>query len=225
MNERHLLEVIACSVEDAIEAEAGGAGRIELVRELERGGMTPDLSLVREVLRAVSIPVRVMVRESESHEVSDDAIKSRLLEAARILGSLPIDGLVLGFLRGGRLDLEFTGEMLACAPRLKVTFHRAFEDAEDPFRTINDLKTMTQVDRILTGGGAERLRDLSRWARPEIEILAGSGVDGPAIGRLLQAGVREFHVGRAAREPAEVHGRVTRERVAELRNWIYRPIN
>lgn len=215
-----MLEVIACSVEDAVEAEAGGAGRIELVRELERGGMTPNLALVREVLRAVSIPVRVMARESESHEVSDDVIKSRLLEAARALGALPIDGLVLGFLRGGRVDLAFTAEVLACAPRLKATFHRAFEAAEDPLRAIDDLKTLPQVDRILTGGDAERLRNLARRARPGIEILVGGGVDGPAIGRLREAGICEFHVGRAAREPAEVHGRVTRKRVAELRNWL-----
>ena len=215
-----MLEVIACSVDDAVEAEGGGAGRIELVRELERGGMTPDLALVRDVLRAVSIPVRVMVRETESHEISGDAIKSRLLESAREFGELPLDGLVLGFVRSGRVDLALTGELLACAPRLKVTFHRAFEDAEDPLRAIGDLKTLPQVDRILTGGEAERLRDLAQWARPEIEILPGGGIDGPGIGRLREAGLREFHVGRAAREPAEVYGRVTRERVAELRKWI-----
>jgi len=217
-----VIEVIACSVEDAVEAEAGGAGRIEFVRDLERGGMTPDPTLVREVLRSVAIPVRVMVRETESHEVSSDAIRGRLLEAARALGELPVDGLVLGFLQSGRVDLEFTGKVLTCASQRKATFHRAFEETEDPFRAIDDLKTLPQINRILTGGDVERLRDLARRARPQIEILPGGGIDGPAIGRLRQAGLREFHVGRAAREPAEVHGRVTRERVADLRNWLSR---
>ena len=62
-----LLEIIAETVEDAREAEQGGAGRIELVRDLDRGGLTPP-PLIEAVLKAVRIPVRVMVRESESFE-------------------------------------------------------------------------------------------------------------------------------------------------------------
>ena len=41
-----LLEVIACSVADAVEAEKGGASRLEIVRDLGRGGLTPPLELV-----------------------------------------------------------------------------------------------------------------------------------------------------------------------------------
>ncbi len=45
-----LLEVIACSTEDAIESESGGANRVELVRALGKGGFTPDLMIVRAIV-------------------------------------------------------------------------------------------------------------------------------------------------------------------------------
>jgi copper homeostasis protein CutC len=60
------LEVIVTTVDEAIEAEAGGADRLELVRALDVGGLTPEISIARGVLAAVRIPVRVMVRE-EAH--------------------------------------------------------------------------------------------------------------------------------------------------------------
>ena len=68
---RSVLEVIVCSVADAIEAEQGGAKRLEIIRDFARGGMTPDLEFVRQVMNAVSLPVRVMLRESEDYRVTD----------------------------------------------------------------------------------------------------------------------------------------------------------
>ena len=38
-----LLEVIATSLDDALAAEDGGAGRLEIVHDLERGGLTPPV--------------------------------------------------------------------------------------------------------------------------------------------------------------------------------------
>ena len=65
------LEVICTSVADARAAEDGGASRLELVASLNRGGMTPPLELVEAVLAEVKVPVRVMVRATESHEIGD----------------------------------------------------------------------------------------------------------------------------------------------------------
>ena len=59
---RIVLEVIVESVADAREAARGGADRLEVVRALELGGLTPPLTLVREIAEAVSLPLRVMVR-------------------------------------------------------------------------------------------------------------------------------------------------------------------
>ncbi|MGH9903326.1 MAG: copper homeostasis protein CutC, partial [Pyrinomonadaceae bacterium] len=147
------LEVIACSVADAVEAERGGAGRLEIIRSFERGGLTPPFELVRDILAAVRIPVRVMLRESESYAAADEAETERLCAAARKLAALRVDGLVLGFLRGGEIDVGLTERILSCAPDLKATFHHAFEEADDQFQAIRTLKRHRQIDRILTAGG------------------------------------------------------------------------
>ncbi len=69
MKNKIILEVIACTVEDAIEAERGGANRLEIVSRLETGGLTPAPDLVRKIKANVSLPLRVMLRESEGYTV------------------------------------------------------------------------------------------------------------------------------------------------------------
>jgi len=219
-----VLEVIVCSVADAVAAETGGAHRLEVVSHFEAGGLTPAPGLVRELRAAVRLPLRVMVRESEGFAITERAERARLCAAARDFAALGVDGLVLGFLRGGGIDAGLLARVLACAPRTRATFHRAFEAARDPLATIARLKAYPQIDRILTGPGEgdwpERCARLARYAaaaRPEIEILAGGGLDAAAIGELRAgAGLREFHVGRGARAGGRVEGEVEAARVRQL---------
>src|SRR6476619_5144274 len=121
-----LLEVIACSVADAIEAEKGGAGRLEIVRDLGRGGLTPLLELIVEIKQAVTLPLRVMLRESGSYETSSANEIDRLCAAVVEFASVGVDGFVLGFLKDGQVDVERTQRVLACAPQVRATFHHAF---------------------------------------------------------------------------------------------------
>ena len=218
-----LIEVIASSVADAIEAQQGGAGRLEIVSDLARGGMTPPVELVEQIVGAVSIPVRVMLRESDGYEVKTDAENDRLHNTARRFSTLGIDGLVLGFLKSGHIDLELTQKLLACAPAARVTFHHAFEEL-DSMVAIPQLKEFGQVDRILTYGGKgswpTRLENLVRYqqqAGSEIQILVGGGLDQGKIADIAsKTSIREFHVGRAARVNGALDGPVTAARVKAL---------
>ncbi|HZS07452.1 MAG TPA: copper homeostasis protein CutC [Blastocatellia bacterium] len=223
---RPLLEVIACSVADAIAAEAGGADRLEIISHFEVGGLTPPLELVREITAAVRIPVRVMLRESENFQVDDDAERRRLWELAAEMDALRTDGIVCGFLRDGGIDHGLLARVLACAPHTKATFHRAFEELRDPIAAISQLKKYPQADRILTSGGSGNLRQkvdcLDRCARaagPEITILAGGGMTDDFIRELREkTSIREFHVGTFVRVPAAASGAVSAERVRDLIN-------
>jgi copper homeostasis protein len=220
---RLLLEVIVCSVDDALAAAEGGAGRLEIVRDLQLGGLTPDLATVRDIVSAVRIPVRAMVRETQVFEVTDAAQVERLFDAAAAFADAGVEGLVLGFLRNGMPDLNLTSSVIAAAS-LPATFHRAFDEVLDPFVALDSLKTCVGVDRVLTsaGGGSwsDRAKLLARYATraaPEIAVLPGGEVDESALRELVRVdGVAEAHAGRAARRPPTHGGRVDAERVRAL---------
>ena len=219
-----VLEVIVCSVADAIEAEQGGAKRLEIIRDFARGGMTPDPEFVREVMNAVSVPVRVMLRESEDYCVTNEREIKQLCACARELAALEVDGLVLGFVREGEIDVDLSQRVLSCAPGLNATFHHAFEETGNAVEAIEKLKTLGQIDRILTAGGRgdwprkiERLGSYQRTANPEIKILAGGGLDIQLLKQIRSnTGVSEFHVGRTARLQSQIDGPVHSELVREL---------
>lgn len=219
-----LLEVIVCSVDDADQAQQGGAHRLEVVTDLPSGGLTPPWELVQQIKRTVDLPLRVMLRESTGFAVSGENEITRLCVAAERFATLEVDGFVLGFLKAAAVDLELTQRVLACAPHVPATFHHAFEDAEDKSRALREIKQLPQIDRVLSHGGTDelnlriqRLAQYDKAAAPELTIIAGGGIDGDAIikiGRETQ--IREFHVGRAARAQFQVGGDVQSALVATL---------
>ena len=224
-----LLEVIACSVHDAIEAQRGGAGRLELVRELGRGGLTPPLDLVEEVMGRVTIPVRVMIREADGYAAGTAADIDRLARLAERAASLGADGVVVGFLRGDQIDVAAMSEVLAASNTIRATFHRAFDDLPNPIEALRELRRWPVIDRVLSSGGpgtwhdrAARLRLWSTVAAPSIGLLPGGGIDADAVAILADEGLAEAHTGRAAREPRTADGTVSAQRVAELLGAAHR---
>jgi copper homeostasis protein len=223
-----ILEVIVTTVEEAREAEAGGADRLELVRALPCGGLTPDLCLVRDVAGAVSIPVRAMIRENASMAMGDSAEMQALRGRATAVARLPVDGLVAGFIRDGEIDVEAMRQLLEAVPGIRVTCHRAFDEVENPLRAIAHLKGIGQVDLILTDGGQgnwpERKRRLLEWQRaasPEITIMVAAGLCTSFIEDLhQQAQPFQFHVGRAARVGHQASNPVDRGQVAFVKSLI-----
>jgi copper homeostasis protein len=224
----HTLEVIATSADDAVAAEEGGADRLELVTDLARGGMTPSLDVVDRVLAAVKVPVRVMLRESEAHEVSDPATRRRLVALARELGARPIGGVVCGFLRAGAIDVLLTAAVADACEGRPLTFHRAIEDCVDPPHALIALKDVPSVDRVLASGGdgpwEQRAARLTEWAarlQPAIRVIVGGGVTQailPSIAQLVA--ISDVHVGRAARRDGSVDGPVEANKVAALREAL-----
>jgi len=221
------LEVIVTSAAEARIAAAGGADRLELVRALEMGGLTPDLDTVRAVSESVSIPVRVMLRGNSSMAMASPAELARLQTAAAQFQKFPIDGLVMGWVSGSSdVDIASLEAVLAKSGNCKVTFHRAFEHLADPIKGLEVLKRFRQIDRILTCGGtgswAERKSRLRAWseaAAPEIGILVGGGLSAMEVAELMgEAEFPEVHVGRAARIPQENDGALNAGKIAALKN-------
>lgn len=60
MKEKVLFEVCCGCFEDAVQAEKGGADRIELNSALFLGGLTPSIGTVQAVKNTLKIPVMCM---------------------------------------------------------------------------------------------------------------------------------------------------------------------
>jgi copper homeostasis protein len=183
--------VIVTSVEDAVEAARGGAHRLEVVRDLDRGGLTPPIDLVRRIQRDVDLPLRVMVRESDGFACRSDGERRRLADAATALDGLGVDGLVVGWTRDDEIDEDTLACVLDAAPSSRATFHHAFDALPDPEAALRALARHPRIDRVLTrglgtearsakvagaGGLASRCATLTRyagWAAPRVIVLPG----------------------------------------------------
>jgi copper homeostasis protein len=220
-----LIEVIVQTVSDARQAARGGADRLEVVRSIRDGGLTPPLSLVRAIKQETSLPLRVMVRENAGYAMNPDELP-RLRAAAADFEGLGVDGIVIGFAKDGKHLLDDVRRVLEFAPSVRATFHRAFDQLHDPVAAIDEIARIASIDRILTDGGggdaASRCRRLSEYqerAANRLEILGGGGVDEEIFSYLAKTGcVREIHVGRLARDGDDPEGAVSADRVRRLRD-------
>ncbi|MEE6486325.1 hypothetical protein FKM82_014573 [Ascaphus truei] len=147
-----LMEVCVDSVESAVNAERGGAGRIELCANLLEGGTTPTIGVLQVVKQYVQIPVYVMIRPRGGDFLYSDReveVMKADIRLAKIHGA---DGLVFGALtEDGRIDTELCMELLAVSRPLAVTFHRAFDMVYDPAVAMETLISLG-FERVLTSG-------------------------------------------------------------------------
>lgn len=220
-----LIEVIVQTIADARAADDGGADRLEVVRAIDVGGLTPELAVVEAIAAATSLPLRVMLRGNGGFETSETEIE-RLRAAAWDFTKLGVDGLVAGFAKNGELLLREFAAVIEAAPGVPITFHRAFDSLADPLAAIDALAANPRIDHILTSGGdgpieerCARLREFTARSGSHITIIAGGGVD-LELFRLLveQRAVREIHVGRLARDGGSAEGPVSAGSVRRLRD-------
>ncbi|KAK9963927.1 hypothetical protein ABG768_005146 [Culter alburnus] len=152
MSDGLLMEVCVDSVESAINAERGGAGRIELCCNLLEGGTTPSTGLLQVVKENVRIPVYVMIRPRGGDFLYSDWEVEVMKRDIEQMKSHRADGLVFGALtEDGRVDTELCMELLAASRPLPVTFHRAFDMVHDPVVALEALVSLG-FERILTSG-------------------------------------------------------------------------
>ena len=149
------LEICLDSVESAMNAERGGADRVELCAGLPEGGTTPSAGMIAAVRKQISIGLQVMVRPRGGdfcYSAEEFGIMQRDVLIAKQLGA---GGVVFGVLDlEGNLDKPRMRQLIELARPLKITCHRAFDMAFDFERALNDLIELG-VDRVLYLGRPE----------------------------------------------------------------------
>ena len=198
----YLIDACVNSVESAVEAQKGGALRVELCDNLMEGGTTPSAGSMRLAREKLEIGLNVIIRPRGGDFCYSDLEYDIMVQDIKAAKEAGADGVVIGILAiDGTVDLERSDYLIQLARPMSVTFHRAFDMTADPFMALADLKRLG-VNRILTSGqrpsameGRELLKELVQAAGSDIIIMPGVDIDASNIRQLARhTGAREFHV-------------------------------
>jgi len=195
------LEVIGFTIESCMIAQAAGAHRIELCDNPFEGGTTASYGFIKTARENLSIELYPIIRPRGGDflysEIEFEVMKADI-ENCKNLGC---DGVVIGILNAdGTVDKKRCKQLVEIAHPMKVTFHRAFDRTNEPFKAMEDIISIG-CERILTSGqknlatdGEELLNKLVKQANKRIIIMPGSGVKSDNIETLVKnTNATEFH--------------------------------
>lgn len=195
-----ILEVCAGSLESAMAAAQGGAQRIELCEALELDGLTPSDNIIAAARAIPGLKLHVLIRPRPGNFVYDQNEVVLMIDQIHRAVELGADGVVFGALTPeGKVDMDVCRK-LAAASTVPITFHRAFDQAADPFEALEDVISLG-CTRLLTSGQAATaheatglIYDLVCQSAGRIIIMPGSGVRPEnAAAILARTGCKEIH--------------------------------
>ena len=164
-----ILEVCVDSYASAMAAVAGGANRLELCSCLLVGGLTPDVALLEQIREKTDIPIRCLMRPRFGEFLYDES------------------------------EIQLMARLIAAAGGRGVTLPRAFDVCRDGLTAARQAVELG-VDTILTSGqaadcwtGRAYLSRLLAENLP-VTVMAGGGVSGEVIRRLLALPLYAFHM-------------------------------
>lgn len=201
------VEICTNSVTSCLEAQKGGAYRVELCAGIPEGGTTPSYGEIVMARKLLNIKLNVIIRPRGGDFLYSDVEHQTMIHDIEMAEKLGVDGVVIGCLTAdGRIDMQRNKELIQAAQGMSVTFHRAFDMCKDPFESLEQIISLG-CDTLLTSGqqptaieGISLLKELVEKANDRIIIMPGSGVNEDNIATLAkETKAKEFHF--SAREP------------------------
>ena len=199
---KRIIEICANSAQSCVEAEMGGASRVELCAGIPEGGTTPSYGEIKTAQALTStIDINVIIRPRGGDFLYTEAEVEAMLLDIELCKQLGVHGVVFGCLTSeGDIDVPLMRRLIEAAKPLSVTCHRAFDVCRDPFAALEQLIELG-CDRILTSGqqstaekGIPLLKQLVEKAGERIIIMPGCGVREGNIARIeAETGAQEFH--------------------------------
>lgn len=213
------VEICLDSVESAIIAEKNGADRVELCDNLFEGGTTPSYGTIKMARSSVKLGLQVIIRPRGGDFCYSDLEFEVMRADIEMCKSLGVDGVVLGILNpDGSVDINRTKQLVELASPLNVTFHRAFDMTNDPFKALENVIS-TGADRLLTSGqeasvieGIPLIKDLIEKAGEKIIVMPGAGLTKRNLTYFLNAtnaseihlAAQEFQEGKMNYRPSHI---------------------
>ena len=191
-----ILESCVEALEEAKCAEAAGAAQLEVCSRLDVEGLTPELSVLTKILDTVRIPCKVMINNRPGNYFYDVLDIKIMEESIKQLKLLNIAGVVFGANKINEkgfisLDMAVINRICKAADPLPVTIHKAIDICNNILDEITSLKTIPNVNYILTSGGkatAEEGIDMLK----KMKDRAGMKINIIAAGKILSSNLEEI---------------------------------
>ena len=171
---KRIIEICANSAQSCVEAEAGGATRVELCAGIPEGGTTPSYGEIKTAKALTSkIDINVIIRPRGGDFLYTEAEVQSMLLDIELCKELKVHGVVFGCLtKDGDIDVPLMRRLVELG-----------------------------CDRSLTSGqqsdavkGIPLIAELVKRADGRIIIMPGCGVRENNIGKIEEeTGAKEFH--------------------------------
>jgi copper homeostasis protein len=214
------LEIAVTSVEDAIQAAAGGADSVELSYDLSVGGLTPDYEVMQAVREAIQIPMYVILRPHAESFVYSEAQIDGMMADIDEMKRVGVTGVVFGAVdETNAIDVLLMKRIVEVSKPLPVTLHRALDGSREPVKALEALVGV--VPRVLTSGpaitawdGREGLKQwIERFGNKYKFVSSGSLTHEQLPNYIQHLKPDTVHLGSAAR----TNGIVDAEKVQRLK--------
>lgn len=206
------LEIVATTIEDIKLINESKADRIILLSNLEKGGATPSLELVKNAREITDIPIRVMVREITDTYIYSEEVMKKHIDIIKELVELDVEGIAFGSLtEKGEINFLDLEQVINNKRNLKLTFNKAFDEI-DLSTSIKNFKKLSNYDvDILMTGNNESIDDLVNLNL--LKVMPAAGIKLENVKDIVEKYNSNFlHIGSAARE----NGKISPKKINEL---------
>lgn len=204
------LEIACFNLESALISQENGADRVELCAEINLGGTTPNVEIIKEAKENLSIDIFVMIRPRGGNFVYSKEEFQQMKSDISAIKKLKVNGFVFGILNGDNsMNVVQNTELVNLAKPIPCTFHRAFDEVSN-YKTALENVISCGFSTILTSGtfpnvmeGKEVLKELVLQANNRITIMPGGGLRSTNISELDELVNTDFYHSSAITDGSE----------------------
>ena len=170
--------------QEAMLAQKLGADRIELCSHLDKEGLTPDRVTILDVLRSISIPIKIMIRPRSGNFVYNEKEIYQMEEEISFCKTNGIKEVVFGALdTQNRIDMDLVKRLTNISYPMRVTFHKAIDCSDNIKEGFEQLIKCKAVTSVLTSGKGKfvlenrtLIKEIIQLYKDKINIILAGGI-------------------------------------------------
>ena len=170
--------------QEAMLAEKLGADRIELCSHLDKDGLTPERQTILDVLRSISIPIKIMIRPRSGNFVYNEKEIYQMEEEISFCKTNGVKEVVFGVLdTQNRIDMDLVKRLTNISYPMRVTFHKAIDCSDNIKEAFEQLIKCKAVTSVLTSGKGKfvlenrtLIKEIIQLYKDKINIILAGGI-------------------------------------------------